>query len=88
MKSIIAVAAVAAMLAGVTIAQADDNPAKTPNQEKTQSGKVPPGTPNKDEATTGSGAMQPQGSSTGTMNHSNTPGVSDSKPYTPDTKAK
>ncbi len=80
MKSVIAIAAAAAMLAGVSIAQADDNTAKTPAQEKAQSGKVSPDTLNKGHATTGSGTMQP--------NNSNTPGVSGSKPYTPDTKAK
>jgi hypothetical protein len=81
MKTFITVAAVAALLAGATIAQADDNPAKTPAQEKVQSGKVP--------ATTGSGsgaAMAP----TGTTKPSNAPapGAPGSNPKTPDTKAK
>jgi uncharacterized membrane protein len=82
MKAFMTVAAVAALLAGATIAQADDNPAKTPAQEKVQSGKVPAATNSgSNAATTGAGAMAPS---------SNTPapGQPGSKPHTPDTKAK
>ena len=84
MKTFIAFAAVAALLAGASIAQADDNPAKTPGEAQMQSGKAPAGTPNTVRSTTGSGAMAP----TGAADPANTPGVKGSKPYTPDTKAK
>ncbi|MEP7031397.1 MAG: hypothetical protein ABI830_10730 [Pseudolabrys sp.] len=90
MKSFIALAAATAMLAGVSIAHADDNPATTKNQTDQNSGKVPPGTPNKVESTTGSGAMAPATAKDSPMTPADRTSGSNGGAgmQTPDTKAK
>jgi hypothetical protein len=86
MKAFIAVAAVAALLAGAStasIARADDSPSASTGQPKLKTPHDPAVDVNKARSTTGSGAMAPSAAEP-----ANTPGVKGSKPYTPDTKAK
>jgi hypothetical protein len=83
MKAFIAVAAVAALLGGASIAQADDSPAATMGHPKMKTPHDPAVNSNGASSTTGSGATSPSKATP-----DNVPGVRGSKPFTPDTKAK